>query len=118
MGVFLQMLNRFILLILFFACAHPPEIQFDPPPLKSYEFQSEPSPLDQGLLTEYDIWEFLKSKPGEREVLETMGFPDSVWVSDEESYYILYYYRPDLNDYNSIELHKSERKVIGYEWDE
>ncbi|MEE8336173.1 MAG: hypothetical protein V3S48_07040 [Candidatus Neomarinimicrobiota bacterium] len=74
--------------------------------------------LDLGLLTEYDIWEFLKSGPEEKEVLQTMGSPDSIWVSSEESYYILYYYRPQLNDYNSVELDKIQRKVIGYEWDE
>lgn len=79
---------------------------------------AESSLLDLGLLTEYDIWEFLKSGPKEEEVLQTMGFPDSVWVSDEDSYYILYFYRPLLNDYNSVELDKVKRKVIGYEWDE
>ncbi len=47
-----------------------------------------------------------------------LGAPDSVWASDEQPYYVMYYYRPNLQDYNSVELHTKSRKVTGYEWDE
>ncbi|MEE8437354.1 MAG: hypothetical protein V3S22_03335, partial [Candidatus Neomarinimicrobiota bacterium] len=112
------MVIRFILLLLFVCCAPQAVIHFNPPTVKSMNMEAEASLLDLGLLTEYDIWEFLKSEPEEREVLEIMGSPDSVWVSSEESYYILYYYRPRLKDYNSVELDKIKRRVTGYEWDE
>ena len=50
-------------------------------------------------------------------VAESNGF-DSIWVSDEQPYYVMYYYRPTLKDYNSIELNTKSRRVTGYEWDE
>jgi hypothetical protein len=46
------------------------------------------------------------------------GPPDSVWVSDNQSYYIMYYFQSSLQDYNFIELDTKSRKVTGYEWDE
>jgi hypothetical protein len=47
-----------------------------------------------------------------------LGSPDSVWVSDDQSYYIMYYFHSVLQDYNFIELNTRFRKVTGYEWDE
>ena len=34
-----------------------------------------------GLMTEYEVWEFLRTKPSEVSVIETLGLPDSVWLS-------------------------------------
>ena len=107
-----------LLLILILGCAPPAPEPFLPPDTKTAQRDTSVSLLDKGVLTEYDIWEFLKSGPSEDNLFHMLGRPDSVWVSDEDPYYILYYYRPHLEDYNSIELNKEERKVTGYEWDE
>ncbi len=112
----MTMNRQLIFFILFWACVPPPPDPFIPPPTR--QITDSPNSLTEGLLTEYDIWEFLKDSPNEANVISTLGLPDSVWVSDEQAYYILYYYRAHLKDYNSIELNKQERKVTGYEWDE
>ncbi|MFQ6611709.1 MAG: hypothetical protein ACE5D2_01240 [Fidelibacterota bacterium] len=116
-------MKKYILFLLVFvvACVPPPSPvePFKPPPVKGNQVAPlEPSLLERDLLTEYDIWEFLKSKPDETEVLELLGYPDSVWVSDEEPYYVLYYYIPELKDYNAIVFNQQQRRVTGYEWDE
>lgn len=110
-------MNRFIfIIILLWACAAPPYDPFIPPQTKLPT--DGPNSLSEGLLTEYDIWEFLKENPTETAVVEMLGAPDSVWASEEQPYYIMYYYRSQLQDYNSIELNTKTRKVTGYEWDE
>ena len=38
-----------------------------------------------GYMSEYEIWEFLKGNPSEKDVLDTFGFPDSVWLDELES---------------------------------
>ncbi|MDP6339284.1 MAG: hypothetical protein QF842_03025 [Candidatus Marinimicrobia bacterium] len=98
------------------SCTLPPPEPFNPPPTK--QLTDGPNSLSEGLLTEYDIWEFLKENPSEAAVIEMLGAPDSVWASDEQPYYVMYYYRPNLQDYNSIELNTKSRRVTGYEWDE
>ena len=105
-----------IFLIIIVACTSPPHGPFIPPPTKL--LTDGPNSLSEGLLTEYDIWEFLKENPTEAAVIEMLGAPDSGWASDEQPYYIMYYYRSQLQDYNSIELNTKSRKVTGYEWDE
>ncbi len=110
------MKRTIFILILLWACAPPPPDPFIPPPTKLPT--DGPNSLSEGLLTEYDIWEFLKENPSETKVIEMLGAPDSVWASDEQPYYIMYYYHSGLQDYNSIELNTQSRKVTGYEWDE
>ncbi len=105
-----------LFLILISACTPPPPEPFIPPPTKLPT--DAPNSLSDGLLTEYDIWEFLKEKPNESAVIQLLGAPDSIWVSDEQLYYVMYYFRQALADYNSIELNTKTRKVTGYEWDE
>ena len=105
-----------LFLLLISACVLPPPAPFIPPPTKLST--DGPNSLSEGLLTEYDIWEFLKENPKETDVIEMLGAPDSIWISDEQPYYIMYYYRPTLMDYNSIELNTKSRTVTGYEWDE
>ena len=110
-------MNRlFFIIILISACAPRMSDPFIPPTTK--QPTDRPNSLSEKLLTEYDIWEFLKENPKESEVIEMLGSPDSVWVSDEQPYYVLYYFRPALQDYNSIEFNIKFRKVTGYEWDE
>ena len=45
-----------------------------------------------GLMTEYEIWEFLRGNPNESLVLENIGLPDSVWRSENDSTKFLYYF--------------------------
>ena len=70
-----------------------------------------------GYLSDYDIWEFLKESPSEKEVLDTFGFPDSVWVDDLETTKILYYFISDIQDFNTIEISAKTDSVSGFEWD-
>jgi len=50
-------------------------------------------------------------------VFDLLGLPDSVWISDNEKYKILYYYVEFLDDYNSVEININTLKVNGFEWD-
>ena len=71
----------------------------------------------KGYLSEYDIWEFLRTKPSEVEVLETFGLPDSVWLDDLESTKFIYYFVDMIQDYNTIEISTKTDSVSGFEWD-
>ena len=104
------------LLTVFLACfGTTTSVQlFNPPFTKS---QIGSTFVIDSTLSEYDIWEFLKENPSELIVIEKLGPPDSVWVSDEEPYYVLYYFKKEIFDYNSIELDIVSRYVTGYEWD-
>ncbi len=68
-------------------------------------------------MNDYDVWEFLNVHPSKREVLNTLGQPDSVWVDDQQQIEILYYFIPRLQDYNSVELDMKTKSVTGFEWD-
>ena len=70
-----------------------------------------------GLMTDYEVWEFLRSKPMENEVLETIGFPDSVWLSNDDSTKYLYYFIDKIQDFNLIEINSNSNNVSGFEWD-
>ena len=65
----------------------------------------------------YDIWEFLRVKPSQRDVLETFGLPDSVWLDDSQTSKFLYYFISDIQDYNIIEISTLTDSVSGFEWD-
>ena len=106
----------FIVIIL--SCAPPPPEPIVMPLTKS----AVAEPLQEtiytlGYMSEYDIWEFLKGKPSEIEVIETFGFPDSVWLDDEQSTKFLYYYISIIRDYNTIEVSTTTDSVSGFEWD-
>ena len=88
------------------------------PPLKnSLGDEKQETIYTLGYMSEYDIWEFLKENPTEIEVLETFGFPDSVWLDDLETTKFLYYYIIDMQDFNTIEISAKTDSVIGFEWD-
>ncbi len=70
-----------------------------------------------GLMTDYEVWEFLRSKPNENEVLETIGLPDSVWLSNDDSTKYLYYFIDKIQDFNLIEINSNSNNVSGFEWD-
>ena len=62
-------------------------------------------------------WEFLKKYPTEGEVLKYFGDPDSSWVDEYDTFKILYYYIPEYQDYNFIEIDLNSGAVSGFEWD-
>ena len=62
-------------------------------------------------------WEFLKKHPTEGEVLKYFGDPDSSWVDEYDKFKILYYYIPEYQDYNFIEIDLKSGAVSGFEWD-
>jgi len=59
----------------------------------------------------------LKGEPKETEVFGILGLPDSVWVADSQKYKVLYYFIESLDDYNSVEIDITSKKVNGFEWD-
>ena len=70
-----------------------------------------------GYMSEYDIWEFLRANPSERDVIETFGLPDSVWLDDGQLTKFLYYFISEMQDYNTIEISAKTDSVSGFEWD-
>ena len=70
-----------------------------------------------GYMSEYDIWEFLKDNPSQKDVLDTFGLPDSVWLNERQSTKFLYYFISDIQDYNTIEISAKTDSVSGFEWD-
>ena len=117
-----------LLIILFFSCAQKknipnpnnkilktpvavPPLKHDAPGLVSETI------FTMGLMTDYEVWEFLRSEPNENEVLETMGLPDSVWLSDNDSTKYLYYFIDKIQDFNLIEINSNSNNVSGFEWD-
>ena len=68
-------------------------------------------------MTEYEIWEFLREKPSESIMLETLGLPDSVWLDDNSFTKFLYYFISEYQDYNTVEVDAQTNRVSGFEWD-
>ncbi len=58
-----------------------------------------------------------QESPTEKEVLDTFGFPDSVWIDDLETTKFLYYFISDIQDFNTIEISAKTDSVSGFEWD-
>jgi len=64
-----------------------------------------------------EVKEEVKEEPKETEVFEILGLPDSVWVADSQKYKVLYYFIESLDDYNSVEIDITSKKVNGFDWD-
>ena len=113
------MIFRVFFLLLFMGCISkiPPKPVVLPLTKNSNPVQNEKTMYSLGYMSEYDIWEFLKDKPSEIEVLETFGLPDSVWLDDKESTKFLYYFVLEIQDYNTIEISSKTDSVSGFEWD-
>ena len=113
------MLLRLYLFTFFYSCSSisPPNLISTPPLKNSLGDEKQETIYTLGYMSEYDIWEFLKEKPTEKEVLETFGFPDSVWLDHLETTKFLYYYIIELQDFNTIEISAKTDSVIGFEWD-
>ena len=108
------------LISLFFSCASEvktPKLYSLPPTKSSRPDLVEKTMFSLGLMTDYEIWEFLKENPSEKDVLDTFGFPDSVWLDDGESTKYLYYFISEMQDYNTIEISARSDSVSGFEWD-
>jgi len=105
---------------MFFSCASEiktPELVSIPPTKQTHPDLIEKTIFSLGLMTDYEVWEFLKSKPKEHAVIETIGLPDSVWLSENDSIKYLYYYIDKIQDYNLIEIKSDSNIVSGFEWD-
>lgn len=115
---------RIVLIICFAllsACGPPPDTGPEPPvpdPADAWqEAKQAEDPYQRWMMNEYDIWKFLKDRPEEQVVRDTFGQPDSVFVDFNQTYRILYYYIPKINDYNSIEIDLETGRATGFEWD-
>ena len=109
---------RILFIGLCLSCASSPPKPVVMPPTKNVTTEPlEETVYTLGYMSEYDIWEFLKENPSEKDVLETFGFPDSVWLDDEQSTKYLYYYISKIRDYNTIEVSVLTDSVSGFEWD-
>ena len=110
---------RILLFGLLTTCAAPPPPKpVLMPPTKAIASQpNEKTIYTLGYMSDYEIWEFLKENPSEKDVLDTFGFPDSVWLDDGESTKYLYYFISEMQDYNTIEISAGSDSVSGFEWD-
>ena len=115
----MAMFLRLFLIIFICSCVFTPSPNpiLIPPLKKSLGGKKQKTVYTLGYMSEYDIWEFLKESPSEKEVLDTFGFPDSVWVDDLETTKILYYFISDIQDFNTIEISAKTDSVSGFEWD-
>ena len=113
------MFLRLFLFVFICSCVSTPSPSpiLIPPLKKSLGGEKQKTVFTLGYMSEYDIWEFLKENPSEKEVLETFGFPDSVWVDDLETTKFLYYFISDIQDFNTIEISAKTDSVSGFEWD-
>jgi len=118
-GYLTAMFLRLFLVIFICSCVFTPSPNpiLIPPLKKSLGGEKQKTVYTLGYMSEYDIWEFLKENPSEKEVLDTFGFPDSVWVDDLETTKILYYFISDIQDFNTIEISAKTDSVSGFEWD-
>jgi len=97
-----------VVLILLSGCSPPSSSSVDTP--------TQPD-LPQGHESDYTVWKFLEKYPSEKLVLEMLGPPDSVWTDEKMEFKMLYYFLPELQDYNSVEIDLTTGKTAGFEWD-
>ncbi|MBL51107.1 MAG: hypothetical protein CMG57_04025 [Candidatus Marinimicrobia bacterium] len=109
----------FFIITLLISCGLPPTPKpvVIPPTKKSNPELVQETLYSRGYMSDYEIWDFLRDKPSEKEVLETLGLPDSVWLDDVESTKFLYYFISEMQDYNAIEISAKSDSVSGFEWD-
>ena len=108
------------LIFIFFSCASEIKVSKPlslPPTKKSHPELIERTMFSMGLITDYEIWEFLRDGPKESVVLENIGLPDSVWQNENDSTKFLYYFVEKIQDYNIIEINAFSNEVTGFEWD-
>lgn len=114
----MRKLNIILFAYLFWvSCSTAPPMDVNTPTKSTHPEQNSPTLFSRGLMTEYDVWDFLTEKPTEQAVLSTLGLPDSVWVDDNLEFKMLYYYIPEIRDYNSVEINLKSGTAAGFEWD-
>jgi len=77
----------------------------------------QPTPFSEGQINDYDVFEFLQNKPDRTNIVSYIGLPDSVWINDEQSSMVWYYFIEDIKDYNAVEINIESSKATGFEWD-
>jgi hypothetical protein len=107
------------LLWIFFSCAKvaPPKPVVLPPTKTIRPDLVEETIFSRGYMSGYEIWEFLRINPSEKDVIGTFGLPDSVWLDDLELTKFMYYFITEIQDYNIIEINAKTDSVSGFEWD-
>ena len=60
------------------SCSRSPVPVPETPTKISHPTLNTASPLSEGIINQYDVWQFLKHKPVESEVFDLLGLPDSV----------------------------------------
>ena len=109
---------RFLFIALLYSCSsQPPRPIVMPPTKKANNSTKQETIYKLGYMSDYDIWEFLKGSPAQKDVIETFGLPDSVWLDENRTTKYLYYYILQLRDYNTIEISTKTDTVSGFEWD-
>ena len=101
---------------LFFSCTAPlpPKTVILPLTKNSGSETQEKTIYTMGYMSEYDIWEFLRANPSERDVIETFGLPDSVWLDDMESTKFLYYFISELQKIHSCHSFQDSNLIYQY----
>ena len=111
-------LSLWIILSFLISCKlNQPNRLINLPPTRDTELNQKETIFTLGYMSGYDIWEFLREKPSQTDVIETFGLPDSVWLDDLQTTKFLYYFISDIQDYNTIEINVSTDSVSGFEWD-
>ncbi|MGY8787517.1 MAG: hypothetical protein ACKVH5_04380 [Fidelibacterota bacterium] len=102
-----------------FSCALPPTPKpvVIPPTKKTNPELVQETLFSRGYMSGYEIWDTLRRNPSEKEVLDTFGLPDSIWLDELESTKFLYYFISEMQDYNTIEISTKTDSVSGFEWD-
>jgi hypothetical protein len=102
-----------------FSCASPPTPKpvVIPPTKKTNSELVQETLFSRGYMSGYEIWDTLRRNPSEKEVLDTFGLPDSIWLDELESTKFLYYFISEMQDYNTIEISTKTDSVSGFEWD-
>ena len=114
----MKLLCYLSIILFFFGSCRLPEIK----PENEKEIIEDIDPFemnDAQLLFKSSMvaWKFLKKNPTEGEVLKYFGDPDSSWVDEYDKFKFLYYYIPEYQDYNFIEIDLKSGAVSGFEWD-
>ena len=114
----MKLLYFLSIILFFFGSCRLPELK----PENEKEIIKDIDPFEMNdtqllLKSSMVAWEFLKKNPSEDEVLKYFGDPDSSWVDEYDKFKILYYYIPEYQDYNFIEIDLKSGDVSGFEWD-
>ena len=114
----MKLLCYLSIILFFFGSCRLPELK----PENEKEIIKDIDPFEMNdaqfsLKSSMVAWEFLKKNPSEGEVLKYFGDPDSSWVDEYDTFKILYYYIPEYQDYNFIEIDLKSGAVSGFEWD-